>query len=383
MLGVIIGVASVISIVGIGEGVKQQISGQIRHLGKDLITVRPGTLHTGSGASSANLVSGLNVSSSLTPHDVSTVSHTKGVAATAPLTIVTGSVRGDTGAYDDGFVIGTSSDLPRLLNQSVAYGAFLTSDDEGSNVAVIGQHAADRLFNVDVPLGRTFTIRGREFIVRGIFNNFSATPLAQQVNYNNAIFIPYDVALQMTNNAAPTYELLAKPTDTHQTAAVAATIQRALDKSHGGQSDLSVRQGSQNLTASDDILDLLTRLVAGVAAISLIVGGIGIMNVMLVSVAERMHEIGIRKAVGATNGQILSQFLIEASVLTLAGGVIGIVVAFLVDLVLRITTSLQPVISWQIVLLATGVSLLVGMIFGSVPAIKAARKHPIEALRSE
>jgi putative ABC transport system permease protein len=120
-----------------------------------------------------------------------------------------------------------------------------------------------------------------------------------------------------------------------------------------------------------------------VAAISLLVGGIGIMNVMLVSVTERTHEIGIRKAVGATNSQILSQFMIEASVLSLAGGVLGIGLAFFIDITLRLTTSLQPIISWQVVLLATGVSLFVGVVFGSIPALKAARRDPIEALRSE
>jgi putative ABC transport system permease protein len=383
MLGVIIGVASVIIVVGIGEGVKQQISGQIHHQGKDLITVQPGQLHTGSGGTSANIITGLNITSPVTQKDVATIAHTKGVVASAPLTIVTGQVHGDNGNYNGGFVVGTSEDLSRLLNQSMAFGAFLTPDDTGSNVAVMGQHAAEQLFDVDVPLGHSFTIRGQEFIVRGIFNSFSATPLAQQVNYNNAIFIPYDVALSMTKGAAPTYQVLAKPVSSKQAHAVAKSIQASLDKSHGGQSDLRVTEGSQNLTASDDILELLTRLIAGVAAISLIVGGIGIMNVMLVSVAERMHEIGIRKAVGATDSQILSQFIVEATVLSLLGGIIGVIVALILDVILRITTSLQPVISWQIILLATGVSLLVGIIFGSVPAIKAARKHPIEALRSE
>ena len=142
-------------------------------------------------------------------------------------------------------------------------------------------------------------------------------------------------------------------------------------------------QQSQSVVGTNGVLELLTRLIAGVAAISLLVGGIGIMNVMLVSVAERTHEIGIRKAVGATNRQILSQFMIESSTLSFTGGVIGITLAYLIDLSLRLATNLQPLISWQIVVVASGVSLLVGIIFGSVPALKAARKDPIEALRGE
>lgn len=386
MFGVIIGVASVITVLGIGQGVSRQVTGQIHHLGSDLITIRPAQLHPGGdhGNSNVSLLSdSSSFSSTLRPRDISTVAGVKGVAASAPLTIVTGKVSGNQGDYDRGFVIGTGSDLSSLLNQSVAYGSFLTPADEGMKVAVLGPRASEALFDEDVPLGRSFNFHGQRFIVRGIFNNFTAAPLTQETDFNNAIFIPNDVAQSLSNNAAPTYEVLAKASNAKQTDQVAAAIQKALDKSRGGQSNLAVVPGNQNLADSQDILSLLTKLVAGVAAISLLVGGIGIMNVMLVSVSERTHEIGIRKAVGATNRQILSQFMIEATVLSVVGGAIGVSIAFIIDLTLRLTTSLQPVITWQAVLLAVGVTLAVGVVFGTVPALKAARRDPIEALRSE
>jgi putative ABC transport system permease protein len=384
MMGIIIGVASVITVVAIGEGIKQQISGQIHHLGYNLVTIKPAQLHTGKGSSnSGDTISGLNVGGTLGPKDIDIVNRTSGVAASAPLTIAGNAARGDHGNYSDGFIIGTTGALPSLLNQSMAYGSFFSSEDDGTNVAVIGQHASEALFNEDVPLGRSFTFHGQSFVVRGIFNQFETMPLSQQVNFDNAIFIPNDVAESLSNNTAPTYEILARPDLSQSTGAVATRLQRALNKAHGGQSGLSVQSGNQNVTASNGILDLLTRLIAGVAAISLLVGGIGIMNVMLVSVTERMHEIGIRKAVGATNRQIMSQFMVESTMLSLAGGVIGIGLAFLIDLLLRAFTNLEPRITWQIVVLASGVSLLVGVIFGTVPAVKAARKAPIEALRSE
>jgi ABC-type antimicrobial peptide transport system permease subunit len=385
MLGVVIGVASVITVVSIGAGIKQQISGQIHHFGKNLVTVRPAQLQggTNAGSSGLGLISGLSTGGSLTSRDISTVTSVHGIAASAPLTALNGSMSGDRGRYNDGFAIGTTSDLPSLLNQSMAYGSFFTDEDNGTNAAVIGQHASDAMFNVDVPLGRSFTFHGQRFIVRGIFNQFTAAPLNHGLDFNNAVFIPNDVAESLSNKTAPTYEILLRPSDAEQTTAVAANIRQALAKTHGGQDGFSVLSGNQNLAASDSILGLLTKLIAGVAAISLLVSGIGIMNVMLVSVSERKHEIGIRKAVGATNRQILSQFMIEASVLSLWGGIIGIGLAFLIDITLRILTDLQPSISWQIVVLASGVSLLVGVVFGSVPAFKAARKDPIEALRSE
>lgn len=381
MLGIIIGVTSVITVVAIGEGIKQQISGQIHHLGYNLVTIRPAELRAG-GGSNGDAVSGLNISGTLGTKDINVVSRTPGVASSAPLTVVGNKVQADH-SYSGGFVIGTTGALPGLLNQSIAYGNFFGDDDSGNNVAVLGQHASEVMFNEDVPLGRSFTFHGQQFTVLGIFNQFESIPLGQQVDFDDAIFIPNEVAESLSNNTAPTYEILARPTVANSTNAVAGKLKKALDKVHGGQSGLSVLSGNQNVTANDGILDLLTRLIAGVAAISLLVGGIGIMNVMLVSVTERMHEIGIRKAVGATNRQIMGQFMIESAVLSLSGGVIGIGLAFLIDLMIRAFTDLQPSISWQIVVLASGVSLLVGVIFGTVPAIKAARKAPIEALRSE
>ncbi len=386
MLGVIIGVASVISVVAIGEGIKQQVGGQIHHYGKNLITVRPAQLHTtsASGNNTLNLLSGLNVSAPLTMQDYRAVKRTSGVSASAPLTITPGTVKDETNkTYREGFVLGTTGDLPSLINQSMAYGSFFDDEDEGLAVAVIGQHVADTMFDTDVPLGRSFSFHDREFVVRGIFNQFTSTPLSQQADLNNAIFIPNDVAESVTNQTAPTYAILARSDNIDKTGTVADSIRRKLGHLHGGEDSIDVSTGNQNLATSNAILGLLTHMVAGIAAISLLVGGIGIMNVMLVSVAERTHEIGIRKAVGATNRQILSQFMIESSVLTLTGGVIGLALAALLDLVLRLTTNLTPVISWPIVVAASAVSLLVGVIFGSVPALKAARKDPIEALRSE
>jgi ABC-type antimicrobial peptide transport system permease subunit len=384
MLGVVIGVSSVIIIIAIGEGIKQQVGGQIHQFGKNIITVRPALLHTtsSSGNKGINLIAGLNVSAPLTAKDYGTVSRTGGVAASAPLTIATGTVSGENGKYTKGFVIGTTPDLTSLINQSIEYGTFLTEEDDGVNAAVLGQKAVDDMFNEDVPLGSSFTFHGERFIVRGIFNQFTSTPLSQQADFNNAIFIPDEVAERLTNNTAPTYSILVRPDDSSKTEQVASSIRRALDKSHGGQSGFEVLSGNQNFSTSDTILSLLTRSTAGIAAISLLVGGIGIMNVMLVSVAERMHEIGIRKAVGATNRQIWSQFMIESTLLTFIGGILGVILAGFMDIGLRLATNLKPVISWQIILLATGVSLLTGIIFGTVPAIKAARKDPIESLRS-
>ena len=385
MLGIIIGVASVISIVSIGEGVKQQISHQINHASKNLITIRPGALRAANAHSTSDfsVLSGLSITGSLQPDDIKAIMETKGVTASAPLAAIDTDVSSERGRFKNGFIIGTSPDLPQLINQTMAYGEFLTKDDEGMNAAVLGKTVAQNLFNTDIPLGHTFKLRGQEFIVRGIFNDFGTTPLSDDANYNSSIFIPYDVAQRLTHDTAAVYEILAKTDSNATVSPTISQLQHNLLKTHGGQNNFSVLKTDQAVAARSNVLTLLTNLISGVAAISLLVGGIGIMNVMLVSVTERMHEIGIRKAIGASNRQILSQFMIESSLLSLTGGVIGIIVAFVLDGLMRFATNLRPVISWQVVLVAFSVSLIIGILFGSIPALKAARKDPIEALRSQ
>lgn len=382
MFGIIVGVVSVIMVVGIGEGIKQQVGGQIKHYGNDLVTVRPKVLRTG-GANGLDVLSELSVTGSLTSHDLTAVAKSKHVRAAVPMTILSGSVKGPMGSYKSGAVIGTSPDWPLAMNRSIAYGAFFSDNNDGDNVAVLGQHTADKMFDEDVPLGRSFTLRGQTFIVIGILNEFNAAPLSGEADFNNAIFVPYSTAEDMADQTAPIYEILAKPTAARDTDAMIASMRSNLTKVHGGQPDFTILKENENLVTTNAVLNLLTGLVTGVAAISLFVGGVGIMNVMLVSVTERMHEIGVRKAIGATNRQILTQFLVEATVLSLAGGIIGIALSFLADYLVRLATDLKPVIGWQIVVLATGVSLLVGIVFGTAPALKAARRHPIDALRSE
>lgn len=387
MLGIIIGIVSVITVVGIGEGIKHQVSTQINQLGRDLITIRPGQLvsrSNGGSISGVNLFTGVSSYGSLTQQDLQIVQKTPGVKQSVPLGLVTGNVQVDTGSNASNPIIATSADLPTILQQQMAYGSFFDQDvSEEPNVAVLGAGAADALFHERAPLGRSFNFLGQTFVIRGIVSRFDTNPLSLSADFNNSIFIPYKTAQALTNNNTQLFEILAKPDDPRKTNTTVDAITSGLLKAHQNQQKFTVLRQDETLAVTNNILDLLTRLIAGIAAISLLVGGVGIMDVMLVSVAERMHEIGIRKALGATNRQILSQFMIESTVLSLTGGIIGIIVAFIVDFILHTFTSLTPYITWQIVVLATLVSLAVGIIFGSIPALKAARKDPINALRNE
>lgn len=386
MMGVIIGIVSVVTVVSIGEGVKQQVVAQTNHLGKDLITVRPGQIvnrDAEGNITGVNLFAGYTTTGSLTDEDVKTIRETPGVNKAVPLSIVAGQVSYDKKDHPGYMVIGTTTDLPAVLSQKIPYGDFFSSDDSIENGAIIGMNVAEDIFGQDVPLGQSFDFQGQPFIVRGVFDEFRTAPLSLETDFNDAIFIPYQVAQELTDKKTLIYEILATPSSSADADTVAGDITSNLKEAHGNQEDFTVLKQDESLGITNNILNLLTRLIAGIAAISLLVGGIGIMNVMLVSVTERMQEIGIRKAVGATSRQIMTQFMVEATVLSVVGGLIGVAASLLINVLLRIFTSLQPVISWQVIAVAAGVSLAVGIIFGTAPALKAARKDPIEALRNE
>jgi ABC-type antimicrobial peptide transport system permease subunit len=386
MLGVIIGVVSVVTVVSIGEGIKHQVSGEINQLGRDLITVRPGdALQPGNSASdSINLFYSTANIGSLSHGDIETVQKTPGVRQAVPLALVNGPLRVADDEYANPLVLATTEDMKGLLDDPVEFGEFFTQDGlaDQPNVAIIGHNLANKLFEQRVPLGRSFDYLGQTFFVRGVMKKFNSTPLSLNTDFNDAILIPYSTAQALTSNNTQLYEILAKPQDPTQLGQTEAAITEKLKASHGGQQRFSVLRQDESLMVTNRILDLLTLLIASIAAISLLVGGIGIMDVMLVSVAERMHEIGLRKALGASNRQIMLQFLTEATVLSLLGGIIGVIISLAINFVLRVATPLTPVISWEAIVVSVVVSLIVGVIFGTAPALKAARKDPIEALRS-
>jgi len=384
MLGVIVGVVAVVTVVGIGEGVKHQVAGQLTHFGKDLITVRPGAVgKTGTvGTATNDMLFGLGVPG-LTVADVDAVRQTPGVALTAPLGLASGMVQANGQKPQNALLVSTDADLPHILNQPVAQGGFWDSSEENANVAVIGPRAAVDLFGEPVPLGQTFTWRGQTFTVRGVFSSFKQVPFSPTASFDDAIFIPYQTAALLTQNNANVYVLLAKPDSPKHVAAVIASVTDHLRTAHGGQQDFTVLSPQQTEALGSGTVQLLTEWVTAVAIISLLMGGVGIMNIMLLSVTERMHEIGVRKALGATSRQILSQFMLEATVLSMVGGVIGVALSLVVEGILYMYTDIKPVFSWHAMLAAAIVSVAIGVLFGTAPALKAARKDPIEALRHE
>lgn len=385
MFGIVVGIVSVITTVSLGEGIKHQVLGQINSVGNDLITVRPGNVV---GRDSNGVITKINPeyaygfgSGSLSEQDVAVIQGVKGIKQSSPLRLLTGSVKTENREYDDGFVLGSNADLPALLQQKVEFGIYFSKGEDTRQVAVIGKRVAEQLFQENVPVGQTLTIRGQDFIVRGVFEEFKPATLGQGIDLNEAIFIPNESLKIAAGAAAPVVRVLVRPDNPANTKNLANSITSAVREAHDGQNDITVLRQDENLVVTRGVLDSLTGFIAAIAAVSLLVGGIGIMNIMLVSVSERTREIGIRKAVGATNRQIRKQFLAEAVMISFVGGIIGVVLAYVVNFMIRVTTNLHPIITWPVVVIAAGVAISVGIIFGTIPAIKAARKDPIESLR--
>ena len=385
MTGIIVGVASVTLIMSLGEGVKRQVGNEVHKFGGNVVQVRPGKIDPKHPHQSFGLnLLGTTTPSTLTEKDFKAVEETKGVAAAAPMMLVTGEVAHDQTTLDNPFIIATTHDLPKVIDLELLFGEFFNPNIQ-THAAVIGRDVANKLLGTDNQVGGKIKIRGEDYTVIGILNdNAGATAFGGLApDLSKAIFVPFEAGKKAYQGATQLQEIEVKLQHENSSAKVINDLQQRIKRNHDGQEDFSVLTQEQALETTSSIIRVLTTFTAAIASISLLVGGIGIMNIMLVSVTERTKEIGIRKSIGATNGQILGQFLIEAMVISVGGGVIGIGLAFITGSLLSLRLDITPVITVPILLLSFGVSTVVGVLFGIAPAVKAARKDPIEALRYE
>jgi putative ABC transport system permease protein len=378
MLGIVIGVAAVILITSLGNGVQAQVTGQLDELGPNLITVSPGSGgeqgfgDEGDGGPGGPGGGGGAVTT-LTPEDARAVETLPSVSAASPSVSVLVPMGGASYTFS-----GVAPSYARISSVQLEAGRFVEREKE----LVLTADAAKDLLDSDPKgaIGEKLTVGGREYEVVGISREaagggFAAQPASSYILIDDAL------ALSGAENVS---QIVALAGDRDAVAAAADDISAELEARRGGAEDFSVITQEQLLSSFSQITDLLTYALAGIAGISLLVGGIGVMNIMLVSVTERTREIGVRKALGATNGDVLSQFLLEAVLLSVLGGLVGIGIGVGVSALLPILSSNLPTaVTWAAVGLAFGVSVLIGVVFGVLPAYRSARLQPVEALRRE
>jgi len=379
MLGVIIGVASVVSLVAVGQGATSGITKQLQGLGTNLLTVNPGASTNGFTRGAAGSAGTLTVA------DAAAIGALNGVAAVEPeistsQLVVAGSQNTTT------TIMGTTGGYTTVRNFSVWQGATLNGAavDAGLRVAVVGATTADDLGLTASSIGSTIKIGGLPFEVVGILQAKGSTgPVSQ----DDQILVPYTTVQDQFVPGDKVRSIGISVASADQIDLVKGEIATLLESRHGisagGTDDFTIADQAQLLTTVSGVSDLLTLLLAGIASISLIVGGIGIMNIMLVSVRERTREIGIRKAIGARGRDILAQFLVEALVLSVLGGIFGIILGVAVSYLIGTIAGWGFVFSPVTPVIAVLFSLVVGIVFGVWPARQAARLDPIVALRYE
>jgi len=386
ILGVVIGVAAVISLMSVGRGTQANIVSSVESLGSNLLFISPGS------TSSGGVRGAMGSATTLTVKDAEVISeYGSYVTAVAPtnramLQVIAGSsnMRAN--------ITGVTTDYQQVLNLQMAEGDFFTEYQyqSGMRVAVLGATARTTLFGEDEAIGQQLRLGNIVVDVIGVLQSKGASMMG---NTDDAVFIPLTtlrqtVSAQRTSTGEYTVnQIIVSLSDKdyiqNATAEITSLIQYTHNISEGEDNDFSITSQEDLIATITEATSSMTILLGAIAAISLLVGGIGVMNIMLVSVIERTREIGIRKALGAQERDIWTQFLIEAGILTLAGGIIGIIVGWVVSVLIQEVGNTTTLVSADIIILAISVSIAIGVFFGFYPAWQASRLNPIDALRSE
>jgi putative ABC transport system permease protein len=376
VMGVVIGISSVVTVLAIGQGFQTELSKEIDSLGVDLLTVTPS-----------------DTGALFSPKEVQNLKKLSNVKVIAPSRYVSASVSYEKKTAKEGFVLIADANTEKIINDKLKSGTFYTSNQ--NNVAVIGADLEKSLFDKTSAVGESLDITYKYLDPKTGIDKVKklkvevvgviAAPKKQSTfglssQYASSLLIPEPTGDKLLESKLSFDSIGIKVKDADKIKSTSEEAKTILKKTRG-ENDYSIASAEDVADSFTGTLENLTKFVGAIAAISLLVGGVGIMNIMLSSVAERTHEIGIRKAIGASKRVILSQFLIEALLLSMTGGFLGILVAFLMANIAGKQIKVEPTFTIGSFAISIGISLFIGVVFGLAPAIRASKMKPIDALR--
>jgi len=379
MLGVTIGVASITAILALSGGTNTIISKQIELLGGNIIIVRPGATTTPELSMIQSQLHDIYATSTLTEKDVIQINKIPTVQSVAPIMVLSGTIKADSIAPIDSPIVVTTPELADISDFKFYIGQFLDNSLD-QNTVVVGKQLSINIFGTESSIGHTLTIRGNSFVVVGVLDLINTPINYNSIDFDNAAFINFPIGKKINNNIAQIQQINIKAKSIDNLSSVASETSKTIQSSHFDEKDFSVLYGDQISQPTSRFFYTISGVMTAIAAISLLVGGIGIMNIMLVTVAERTREIGIRKALGASNSDISKQFIIESLAISIIGGIFGYISGYVLAFSVSNLLSFNPIINWQIAVIAMTISIIMGILFGLYPAIRAARKDPIESL---
>jgi ABC-type antimicrobial peptide transport system permease subunit len=380
MVGVAIGIASITAILALSDGASMIVSDQVEALGGNLAVIRP--VSASDGLNNLGFLQAHRnfAASTLTEADIISVKNIPQVEATVPLMVLSGMVKAKEGSPSDIPIVATTPDLA-LVDQLEARDGQFIDETTAANTAAIGVQLSIDLFGTEQSIGKTFSIRGDSFTVIGVLKRLNNPINYNAVDFDRAAIISIESGKKLNQGVLQIQQINVCFNSVANLGKVIAKINQTLLQNHDGEHDFVVLSNEQISQPTSQLFYTIAGVMVAIAGISLLVGGVGIMNIMLVGVAERTREIGVRKALGASRNDIAWQFLIESLVLSIGGGMIGYIIGYLLAFGASTFLTFDPVVNWSILGIALGISVFTGTIFGFYPAVRAARKDPIESLR--
>ena len=380
ILGVLFGIASMTIIFALSGGLGQMIVDQVDDQVGAIVVIRPKE----PGINNKNIISSLATSkaftkSSITEQDVTNASKAKDVLAASPIAVFSSDLKSANETIT-GNILATSPDLEKIVNLKLADGQFITNTS-GANNTVIGHQMAVDLFGTSQAIGQNIYIKGQPFLVVGVLEKQKNSINFSNVDFDNVAIINFSAGKILNQDTIQIQQINVKVNSINNLASTDENIRKVVAEAHKDNDDFEVLSGDKISHPANQFIEIITMVLTLVASVSLVVGGIGIMNIMLVNVSERTREIGIRKALGAINSQIMLQFLTESMIISLTGGLFGYIAGYSFSYGLSLFLPFTPLLSWQIALIVGGISIIVGIFFGIYPAFKASKKDPIESLR--